>query len=111
MNKYSPELAALISITVKTKDGQTVEIDVNNLKSFSTKSYFYYKSDDGDLVIPLVEKARVRKTHKEFEEEFNDDIDVGKTISVLLIRNDNEGGYYRNIDNNKKYHYNWLDFI
>ena len=46
------QIAKLKSIVVETWDGQTVEIDCNELKMDKSGGFVYF-SDDGDLFISL----------------------------------------------------------
>ena len=46
-------LASILYITVVLKDGGIIDIEHTDLLLKDNK--FYYKSDDGDLVIPLTD--------------------------------------------------------
>ncbi len=48
------EVATLESITVVTENLQTVEIDVRKLCLMKDGKHFFYKSDCGDLIIPIL---------------------------------------------------------
>lgn len=57
--KKNTQIATIISITVRTNDGQTLEISIKDLEFLGNNDIpfmgWYYESEDGNLLIDIEE--------------------------------------------------------
>jgi hypothetical protein len=57
------KLATFLYITVVSPDGSIIDIEYNDLKliEINNQLAYSYKSDDGDLIMPIARKGTIEK--------------------------------------------------